>query len=95
MPYEPRLGEEFHLSGDVIAAKTRHLTEVTRSAIALCVIIASLLALAFAAALGALKDDFGYLQTLWAIIAAPLGGIITFYFRGQLLHGQKDNESTA
>jgi hypothetical protein len=74
MRYEPRIGDEFHLTGDVIAAKTRHLTEVTRSTIALCIILASLVALAFAAALGALKGDFGYLQTLWAIIAAPLGG---------------------
>ena len=63
--------------------------------IALCIIIASLFALAFAAAFGVLKDDFGYLWTLWAIIAAPLGGIVTFYFRGHILHGQKDDESTA
>lgn len=95
MRYEPRVGDEFHLTGDLIAAKTRHLTEVTRSTIALSIIVASLLALAFAAALGALKGDFGYLQTLWAIIAAPLGGIVTFYFRGHILHGQKDDTSTA
>ena len=95
MRYEPRIGEELPLTGDVIAAKTRHLTEVTRSTIALCIIIASLLALASAATLGALKGDFGYLQTLWAIIAAPLGGIVTYYFRGHMLHGQNDNASTA
>jgi hypothetical protein len=95
MRYKPRIGEELHLTSDEIVAKTRHLTEVTRSTIALCVIVASLLALAFAAVLGALKGDFGYLQTLWAIIAAPLGGIVTFYFRGHIRHGQKDDESTA
>jgi hypothetical protein len=95
MRYEPRIGDEFPLTSDIIVAKTKHLTEVTRSTIALCIIVASLLALAFTAALGALKGDFGYLQTLWAIIAAPLGGIVTFYFRGHILHDQKDNESTA
>jgi hypothetical protein len=94
MRYEPRIGDEFRLSSDVIAAKTRHLTEFTRSTIALCVIVVSLLALLFAATLGAVKSDFGYLQTLWAIVAAPLGGIVTFYFRGHI-HGQKDDESTA
>lgn len=95
MRYKPRIGDEFHLTSDEIVAKTRHLTEVTRSTIALSVIVVSLLALIFAAALGAIKGDFGYLQTLWAILAAPLGGIVTFYFRGQILHGQKDDESTA
>jgi hypothetical protein len=95
MRYEPRIGNDLHVTNEIIVAKTKYLTEVTRSTIALCIIIVGLGALVFAAALGALKGDFGNLQTLWAIIALPLGAIVTFYFRGHLRHGQKDDEGSA
>jgi hypothetical protein len=91
MRYKPSIGSEF----EVISAKTKYLTELTRSTIALCFVLVSSFGLIFAAVVGALKGDFGYLSTLWAVIAAPLGGIVGFYFRGQMLHGQKDDESTA
>ena len=45
MRYKPKIGEELALSAAVIAAKTRHLTEVTRSAIALGIVVVVLLAL--------------------------------------------------
>jgi hypothetical protein len=95
MRYKPRIGDEFHLTGDVIAAKTRHLSEATRSAIALCIVGSSVVALAVAAGVGLLTGDFGALRTVWDIVALPVGAVLTFYFGGNLLHGQKDDESTA
>jgi len=91
MLFEPRIGNEF----EVISAKTRYLTEFTRSTIALCFVVVGALGLIFAAVLGAVKGDFGCLQTLWAIVGPLLGGILGFYFRGHILHGQKDDTSTA
>lgn len=95
MRYKPKIGEELELSVAVIAAKTRHLTEVTRSTIALAIVGVVLLALAAAAAFCAFRGDFRVLQTLWAIVAAPWGCIIGYYFRGQGTNGKEDYPSTA
>ena len=46
MRYKPRIGEEFPLSRDVIIAKTQQLTERTRSAIALMVVIVAVVTFA-------------------------------------------------
>jgi di/tricarboxylate transporter len=95
MRYKPKIGEEFALSAAVIAAKTRHLTEVTRSAIALAIVIVVLLTLAATAAFCAYRGDFQVLQTLWAVVAAPLGCIIGYYFRGAGANGKEDHPSPA
>jgi hypothetical protein len=81
MRFKPRIGDEFPLTEKVIDAKSRHLAEFTRSTIALCVIIASLLALLLAAVLGWRAGDFGYLRTAWDVVAFPAGAVVTFYFR--------------
>jgi len=95
MRYKPKIGEELALSAAVIAAKTRHLTEVTRSTIALAIVIVVLLALATAAAFCAYRGDFQVLQTLWVIVAAPLGCIIGYYFRGTGTNGKEDHAGAA
>jgi hypothetical protein len=95
MRYKPKIGEELALSAAVIAAKTRHLTEVTRSAIALGIVVVVLLALAATAAFCIYRGDFELLRSLWAVVAAPLGCIIGYYFRGTGTHGKEDYPSTA
>ena len=64
MRYEPKIGKELALTPAVIAAKTRRLTEVTRSTIALAIVIVVLRALAIAAAFCAYRGDFQVLETL-------------------------------
>ena len=91
MRYEPKIGKELAVTAAVIAAKTRHLTEVTRSTIALAIVIVVLLALGTAAAFCAYRGDFQVLQTLWAVVAAPLGCIIGYYFRGTGTNGKEDH----
>jgi di/tricarboxylate transporter len=95
MRYEPKIGKELALTATVIAAKTRHLTEVTRSTIALAIVMVVLLALATAAAFCAYHGDFQVLQTLWAVVAAPLGCIIGYYFRGTGTNGKEDHTGAA
>jgi hypothetical protein len=94
MRYKPRIGDEFHLTGDVIAAKTRHLSEATRSTIALCIVGSSIAALAIAAGVGLVTGEWRPLRTVWDIVSFPMGAVVAFYFPGKLLHGQKDDEST-
>jgi hypothetical protein len=95
MHYKPKLGEEFALSASVVEAKTRRITEVTRSVIALAMVITALVTVAIGAALCMYRDDFAALQTLWAVMAAPLGCIIGYYFRGSGTDGQKNHASSA
>jgi len=95
MRYKPKIGKELELSAAVIAAKTRHLTEVTRSAIAVALVGVVLLALAATAVFCAHVGDFGILRTLWEVVAAPLGCIIGYYFQGTGTNGKEDHPSTA
>lgn len=95
MRYKPKIGKELELSAAVIAAKTRHLRELTRSTIALAILIVVILALVVTAALSAYRGDFQVLQTLWAVVAAPLGCVIGYYFRGTGTNGKEDDTSTA
>ncbi len=95
MRYKPKIGEEVEFTAALIAAKTRHLTEVMRSVIALAIVIAVLLTLAGTAAFCAHRGDFQVLQTLWAVVAAPLGCIIGYYFRGTGTDGKEDYPSAA
>jgi di/tricarboxylate transporter len=95
MRYKPEIGEELALSAVVIAAKTRHLTEVTRSTIALAIVIVVLITLAATASFCLYRGDFQVLQTLWAVVAAPLGCIIGYYFRGTGTNGKEDHAGAA
>jgi hypothetical protein len=95
MRHQPKIGEDFALSKEVIVAKTQHLTEFTRSTIALSVVVAAITVLLITAAFCAYREDFQVLQTLWAVIAVPLGCIIGYYFRGSNTNGQKDDASAA
>ena len=87
MRYQPKIGEEFSLAKDVIVAKTSRTTELTRSAIALSVVAMSVLALLF----GAYRGEFHALQTVWNVVAVPLGCILGYYFRGNGRNGEEDN----
>jgi hypothetical protein len=87
MRYEPKIGDEFKFAKDVIVAKTSRLTERTRSAIALAVVMMSVLALLFCA----YRGEFQALQTVWNVVAVPLGCILGYYFRGHDRNGQEDN----
>ena len=91
MHYEPKIGDDFPLAKDVIVAKTWRITELTRSAIALSVVTMSILALLF----GAYRGEFGALQTIWNVVAVPLGGILGYYFRGSGRNGEEDNARAA
>jgi uncharacterized membrane protein len=95
MRYKPKIGEELELSAAVLAAKTRHLTEVTRSTIALAIVGVVLLILVATAALCAMRGDYQVFQVVWAVVAAPLGCIIGYYFRGAGTNGKEDYTSTA
>src|SRR5262249_43356728 len=87
MRYEPRVGEEFPLTKEVIVAKTKHLAEITRSAIAISVVSAGILVLLVTAIACAYQGEFKVLQTVWAVIAAPMGCIVGYYFRGSGANG--------
>jgi len=95
MRYKPRIGEDLELSAAVIAAKTRHLTELTRSTIALVLVGVVPLALTGTAAFCAYVGDFGVLRTRWEVVAAPLGCIVGYYFQGTGTNGKEDHPSTA
>jgi hypothetical protein len=95
MRYKPKIGDEFPITKDVIVAKTRLVTEVTRSVIALSVVSLGVLALLVAAVFCAHHGDFQALQTLWEVIAAPMGCIIWYYFRGTLANDEKDHTGAA
>jgi len=92
MRYEPKAGKEFPLGH--VKERTRYLTEVTRSTIAICVVVAGILALLGAAGIGAYQDDFGLLRALWDVISFPLGLIVAYYFRGSD-QGDEEHKSTA
>jgi len=95
MRYQPKIGEDFLLSKEVTVAKTQHLTEFTRSAIALLIVVAAIVVLLITAAVCLYRGDYQALHSLWDVIALPLGGIICYYFRGANTNGQKDNASAA
>jgi hypothetical protein len=87
MRYRPKIGDEFSLSRDVIVVKTWRLTELTRSTIAISVVAMSIAALLF----GAYRGEFQALQTVWNVVAVPLGCILGYYFRGNGRNGEEDN----
>jgi hypothetical protein len=97
MRYEPKVGDEFPVRD--VKESRRYLTEVTRSTIAICVVVAGVLSLLVAAAIGTYQDDFGLLRTLWEVIGFPLGLIVAYYFRGSEQgdedHKSEDHKSTA
>lgn len=95
MGFEPKIGEELRLTATVIEAKTRHVTEVTRSVIALAIVIATVVALAVTAVICAYRGDFQFFGTLWAFVAAPLGWIGCYYFKSAGANGKEDDQSTA
>jgi hypothetical protein len=95
MKYEPRIGTEFPISKEIVAATTHQITELTRSTIALAFLSFGGLALALAAIYCIHKEDFQVLLTLWAVLAAPLGAIVYHYFPGRNLDGKNDDESPA
>lgn len=95
MRYEPKIGEDFPLAKDVIVAKTGWMTELTRSAIALSIVIVSALALLASAVFGAYRGEFQALQTVWSVVAVPLGCIIGYYFRGNVRTSEDDNPRAA
>jgi hypothetical protein len=94
MKYKPRIGTDFPISKDEVVAKTRQITEFTRSTIALTFVLLAGLALAVTAIFCVYKGEFVILQTLWAVLAAPLCLIIGYYFRGSNID-EKNDESTA
>jgi hypothetical protein len=95
MQYKPKIGNDFPITKDVILAKTGYLTEITRSAIALAVVVLGIVALLITAAICAYRGDFSGLQTFWAAVAAPLGCVIGYYFRSTGTNGQENHTSSA
>jgi ribosomal protein L20 len=95
MKFKPKIGNDFPIPKEVILARARWMTEFTRSMIAISVVLLAILALIITAAFGAYYGDFNQLRDLWAIIAAPLGWIIGYYFRGNSRNDEEDNASAA
>ncbi len=93
MKREIKVGREFPVHD--VKEKTNYLTEVTRSTIAICTVVAGVLSLLVTGAIGAYQGDFGVLKTLWAVIGLPLGWIIGHYFRGSNQRDNEDHKSTA
>jgi hypothetical protein len=88
MRYKPKVGNDFPVRQ--VKEQTRYLTEFTRSTIAISVVVAAILALLVAAAIGAYHGEFSALRTLWSVISLPLGLVIGHYFRGA---GKGDDEN--
>ena len=97
MRYEPKVGDPFPLA-EVTRARTRHLVEVTRSCIALGLLSVGVAALLIEGWGCLVTESCHPLQMLWSVIAAPIGGILGYYFRSPTSgnHGEQEhNESTA
>jgi len=78
-----KIGREF----EIIQAKQQMLQEQTRSALAVILVIAALIALALAAFMGSADASL----KVWGLIAAPIGVVIGYYFRGSKTNGEKNN----
>jgi hypothetical protein len=88
MRFKPKIGRDFPITKAVIA-------ELTRSTIAVGFMAVATLALAFAAAYGARVGEFGALQAVWGVVAAPFGWILKDYFRGTRDDGEDDDDEGA
>ncbi|QMU57039.1 MAG: hypothetical protein GKR98_01775 [Boseongicola sp.] len=80
MEKEPNLGKDFPLELRIIEARTRWLSEATRSWIALAVTVGSVTAMTAAAALALIHGEYGYLSTVWSLVAMPIGAVLGHYF---------------
>jgi high-affinity Fe2+/Pb2+ permease len=90
MKYEPKIGKDFPINKELVVAKTRHVTELTRSAIALIFVSVAVLTLIVVGIYGLSTGDFHNLQTLWAVLAAPMFLVVGYYFRGTADNGKND-----
>ncbi len=80
MAYEPKIGKDFPIEVEVVAAKTRHTVEVTRSMIATLILVFSLGAIALSGSTCHGSGDCSLLQSVWNFSAAPLGWVLGYYF---------------
>src|SRR5690348_15143721 len=95
MKYKPRIGTDFPITKEMVIAKTLQITELTRSMIALSFVLLGGSALTLVAIFCLYKGEFETLRTLWTVLAAPLGLIFGYYFRGSSPNGKDHNESPA
>lgn len=92
MKHKPKIGKEFPLD----FKEERHFfVERTRARIALVVLAACLSALIGAGGYSMYQRDFSYLSVTWSVVAAPIGWIISHYFRESRAGIYVDDESTA
>lgn len=82
MRYKPKVGREFDLSPESLRVRRSFLQERTRTAIALTVLIGSVIALLAAAISGAQSGDYIGLLKVWAVVSVPMTAILAHYFRG-------------
>jgi hypothetical protein len=92
MKYKPQIGTEFPISKEVVAART-HQTELTRSTIALVLVLFSGLALAITAIVCVYRGEFQMLVILWAVLSPPLAVIVFHYFQSRNIDGKINDES--
>lgn len=86
------VGHDFPVqNAEVIEAKRRYLETQTTAEIAKVILVAAALALCGAGLLGVWSGNFSALQTLWAVIALPLGMVMKHYFERRTRHEQKDD----
>ena len=93
MKYSPKLGKEFPIIKMEALGKTAK--ELTRSMIALTIVVPCVLALIGAAWFGFYRGEFSTLAELWKVLAAPLGMVLGHYFPGSSANGKDNHESTA
>jgi len=94
MQHKPKIGRDFPVNKAVIDAHTNLLREAIRAQIALMLTAALFISLFCAFAISLATWDFGYLKTTWAMVAAPLGGVIVHYFDSKRANDKDNDESS-
>ena len=74
------VGEDLDAVVKVVEAERALNVEQTRSRIVLALMLLAAFFLLGAATIGAYEGDFGKLQTVWNVIAAPSGAVFWWYF---------------
>ncbi len=79
MRFEPKVGEEFPLTADLVKAKAGFVAELTRSALVGWVLGVGTIALVVAGVLSFNTGSFHPVGAAWAVIGPIFGGVLTHY----------------
>lgn len=90
MEHKTQIGREFPIN-KFIDARTRYLREVTRTKIALTLMVTFVGLLVCASILSLATWDFTILRSFWIVVAAPFGAVTAYYF-GETSANDKIND---